>query len=109
MISINSKLTKIRDILNKACNHVYHYDALDKVEDYIVWAESGSGDNAYFDNKMEEYALTGTIDFFTKTEYNPIIDKIEEELTSNQISFFLNSVQYEEETKLIHYEWRFEI
>lgn len=109
MMNTNLKLKKIRNILTNICDHVYHYDALDKTNDYVVWAENGSGESLYLDDQMQYYAISGTIDFFTKKEYNSIIDDIETALTENKISFILNSVQYEEETKLIHYEWRFEI
>ena len=42
-------------------------------------------------------------------EYDELIDKIQDALNKNCISFNLNSVQYEDETGYIHYEWRFEI
>ena len=52
--------------------------------------------------------LTGTVDFFTLEEYDAIIDEIQDTLEGIEgLSWNLNSVQYEEETKFIHYEWMF--
>lgn len=109
-MNIVSKLKTIRDTLNLVGVDVSHYEAADKTKDYIVWYEDGQGGNLILNNRIEECVVSGTIHFFTKTEYNPIIDKIHDVLNENDdISFELDSVQFETETKLIHYEWRFEI
>lgn len=109
-MNIVSKLKTIRDTLNLVGVDVSHYEAVDKTKDYIVWYEDGSGDDLMIDNRNEQNVISGTIHFFTKTEYNPVIDVINDKLNENDdISFILNSVQFETETKLIHYEWRFEI
>ena len=76
---------------------------------YIVWAEDGEGDPLELDNNKVEQVITGTIDLFTKSEYDELIDTIQDALNQNSISFNLSSVQYETETEYIHYEWRFEI
>ena len=50
------------------------------------------------------------MDFFTLDEYDAIIDEIQDSLEGNEgLSWNLNSVQYEEDTKFIHYEWIFEV
>ena len=76
---------------------------------YIVWMEDGEGDSLHLNDKKNEQVITGTIDLFTKDEYDQLIDDIQNALSEADISFILNSVQYEEETEFIHYEWRFEI
>lgn len=106
---IIKKLKKLRDCLNNVNADVYHYNALNKEKDYIVWSEDGESGSLNADNLKLEQTITGTIDFFTKTEYNNIIDEIQKNLDLYCISYVLSSVQYEDETKLIHYEWRFEI
>lgn len=108
-MNLTSKLKKIRDTLNKVNVDVYHYDASNKDTNYIVWAESGEAGSFHSDNSKSEQVITGTIDYFTKEEYSKIIDDIQNALNDANISFVLNSVQYEEETKLIHYEWVFEV
>ena len=58
---------------------------------------------------MREQAITGTIDYFTKTEYDPAFTAIQAALTTLGISYRLNSVQYEVDTKYLHYEWVWEM
>ena len=92
------KLHKVKDALLTVTDTVFHYFAEDQLDRYIVWAESG-----------EVSSLGGTIDYFTKTDFDPNIDAIQNALKSAEISFLLESVQYEEETGYIHYEWKFEV
>lgn len=61
------------------------------------------------DNQKVGQVLSGTIDFFTRTENDPAIVEIQTALENAEISYYLNSVQYEEETRYIHYEWRWEV
>lgn len=53
--------------------------------------------------------MHGTIDYYTKEEGDLNVDKIQEVLSDRQVSFYLNSVQYEVETGFIHYEWGWEV
>ncbi len=83
---------------------VTHYRRLSKYP-YVVWAESGEENSFHADNKKVEQQLTGTVDLFTKTEFDTLADSIQEILDNEEISWRLDSVQYEEETNLIHYQW----
>lgn len=105
---ILNKLIKMRDILLQVTDSTYHYEALKKTDSYIVWAESGEGDSVHIDDVKDQQVIQGTIDYFTKAEYDSNIDLIQSTLNQNKISYILNSVQYEEETKYIHYEWIWE-
>ena len=60
-------------------------------------------------NKKEIQTIGGTIDYFTKQEEDPNVDKIQKELDNDGISYRLESVQYEEDTEYIHYEWVWEV
>ena len=102
------KLTDIRDLLLTVGVPVSHYHTL-KESKYIVWAEDGQSGSIHGDNCMEEQIMQGTIDYYTKTEYDTNVGKIQQALNDNEVSFRLNSVQYEEETNFIHYEWIFEV
>lgn len=88
---------------------VSHYEALKKTDKYIIWAEESESSSMEADNRKNEQAIQGTIDYFTKEDMDPIIDKIQAALNGACISFFLNSVQYEDETGYIHYEWVWEV
>ena len=89
---------------------VFRYFATGQTGNYIVWAEDGEGDTVHADGQKVERALTGTIDYFTKTENDPVVQQIEDVLDSDDgISWYLNSVQYEQDTGYIHFEWVWEV
>ena len=104
-----SKLKVIPETLKKVTDDVSHYEAAGKKDKYIVWAEDGEGSSVEGDNHKVNQSITGTIDYYTKEEMDETADKIQDALKRGNISFYLNSVQYEEETEYIHYEWVFEV
>ena len=65
---------------------VSHFERL-KSDRYFVWQEDGAGD------------------LFTKQEFDPWKEAFEKSLDDYGIAWYLNSVQYEEDTGFIHYEW----
>lgn len=108
-MSLLTKLRKIRDALNVLDADVGHYEHKGNKKKYIVWSEDGEGDSLHTDNEKDIQVLSGTVDLFTRDEYDPLIDAVQETFEKNGISYKLISVQYEEETKYIHYEWRVEV
>lgn len=93
----------------KVSDNVSHYEALNKTDKYIVWAEDSESSSLNADNKKEIQAIQGTIDYFTKKDNDTVVNEIQEALKAEKVSFHLNSVQYEEETGYIHYEWVWEV
>lgn len=62
------------------------------------------------DNRKQEQQISGTVDCFTQIEYDPLLDEIQEALDATEnVAWMLESVQYEDETKYIHYEWAFRV
>lgn len=108
-MSVITKLKTVRDALNDVHDNVNHYSSDSRGNEYIVWSEDGEGDSLHLDNSKNPQIITGTIDFFTTEEYSPVIDRIQKSLENSGITYVLNSVQYEDTTQYIHYEWRFEI
>lgn len=103
-------LQLIRDALNSIKGvSVSHYHAWKRNPPYIVWAEDGSGAQLSGDNRMVAQAIQGTIDLYTDKEGDPLVNQIQAALNTDQIALSLNGSGYEEETKLIHYEWIFEV
>lgn len=106
-MSLVSKAQKIRDALasvdNLKCYHL-HKPASIKAP-YAVWQEDSEGYSHYADNTKAEQVLTATVDYFTATEYDAMTDSIQSALSAAEIAWKLNSFQYEDETKLLHYEW----
>ena len=108
MISIR-RLEAIRDALVPLTDNVYHYWRPKMKAPYIIWQESStSGFQA--DNRKGEQAFSGTIDLFSKTEFDPLYDQIEEALSNvDGVTFSLSDATYEDETNLIHHSWEFTI
>ena len=109
MKTMLSKIRIIPELLKDIGAPVSHYEAMKKQDKYIVWAEDSEGSSVEGDDQKTNQSIQGTIDFYTKEDMDEIIDKIQEALVSNRVSFYLNSVQYEDETEFIHYEWVWEV
>lgn len=113
MKSLQANLKRIRDLLNatNASGKVYHYTKPDGVTaPWVVWQESGETDSFHADNHKDTQQVSGMIDCFTQNEYDPLLDQIQAALDlAPGVGWSLESVQYEDETKLIHYEWSFRI
>lgn len=77
-------------------------------ERYFVWQEDGAND-LEADGIHAEKSVTGTTDLFTKQEFDPWKDQFEAALDASGIAWYLNSIQYEEDTGFTHYEWVWEV
>lgn len=108
--------TKLMKGLHDELNSVegarfYHYRRPSNVKsEYGVWAEDGENNSFHSDNGKAEQQIHGTVDYYTLDEFNPVIDAIQQALENvTPGGWFLSSVQYEDDTNLIHYEWDFEV
>lgn len=108
MKSLNEILRGVKNALLTVTDEVYHYRRPpNPKEKYIVWAEDSEDGSFAAGNRTEEQQLHGTVDYYTLTEFDGNVDLIQEALYAAGIGFRINSVQYEDETNLIHYEWEF--
>ena len=74
--------------------------------DYGPYAED-SGEDFIADGKHIERGTVGYINYFTRDDSETPRTTIEEALNSINIQWNLNTVQYENDTGYIHYEWEF--
>lgn len=70
--------------------------------DYGVYAEDGAND-MMAGNAHAERATECSVDYFTRDDTGTPKDVIETALAP--FAWYLNSVQFEEDTGYIHYEW----
>lgn len=108
MKSIQTMIKRVGQLLALVTAECYHYTRpADITNKYIVWQEDGEDDSFSSGNRKSEQQIHGTIDYFTQDEYDPAVDEIQEALNAAEIGFRIDSVQYEDDTKLIHYAWEF--
>lgn len=104
-----SSLENVMNALLTVSDNVYHYTAPAGSERYIVWAEDSEYASLEADNYKPGQTIEGTIDLFTKDEDDPFFLEIPTALNAANVGWSLNSVQYEDETQFIHYEWLFRV
>lgn len=113
MKSLQTTLKSIRDALNgtSASGSVYHFNRpTNQPTHFVVWQEDSEIGSFHADNRKAEQQISGTVDCFTQIEYDPLLDEIQEALDATEnVAWMLESVQYEDETKYIHYEWQFRV
>lgn len=110
MIALQNKLRWFGTRIAEVCEHTYHYARPNNVSiPYAVWAEDSESGSFEADNRKAEQMISGSMNYFTEQEYDPVIDALQDCLDAVRAVWNLESVQYEPETGLIHYEWRWEI
>lgn len=72
---------------------------------YVVWSEDSEDGSFHSDNHKQEQAIRGYVDYFTRQEFDQTVDDIQEILNSQPVAWSLESVDYEDNTGLIHYRW----
>ena len=94
------------DFVNLPCD-ITHYRKTSQPP-FMVWAEDHEVNSFHGDNHKGEQAISGYIDYFTKTEFDQTVDQIQEILNDQEVGWTLMSVDYEDTTNLIHYRWSWE-
>lgn len=89
--------------------NVYHYWRPQMQAPFIVWAEAGEANDFHADNGKAEILLSVTIDVYTQTEFDELLDNVFEYLDGQKIPFTLDLVDFEEDTGLIHYSFTCEM
>lgn len=109
IVSVSEKLKIVKNVLvNVGGDNVFHYRRPAGTKRFVVWQEDAQETALHVNNASKEIVLTGTIDFFTPNEFDTLIDDITAAFSQSQrVKAQINSVQYEDQTGLIHYEWRF--
>lgn len=57
------------------------------------------------DNRQQEQALTGQVHLFTRRHASADMTAVQAALGDQEISWKLSAVQYERDTRLLHYTW----
>lgn len=115
MTLLTIKLKAIQAALVEVLPATFHYwrPINNDRTPFIVWAENGENSRLDVNNFKDLQAIGGNIDFYTKKEFDPLVDDIQSRLQGLQLKmpfgWVLDTVQYEDSTGLIHYSWAFEV
>lgn len=101
-------IEKIKEALLNLSENVYLYTAKGNQKvPYIVYGKDG--ENNLFGNDIRaERCDAGYVDLYTKQAKDKLIEAIPAALEAAGVAFYLNSVQFEDDTGLLHCEWRWE-
>lgn len=105
MTSLQSKLRQIGIAFALLTNTCYHYYRPVNTFPCIIWQEIGESGSFNADNAKREQRIVGTLDCFTKTEFDSLLDSIQGTFETLGLTWQLDTVQYETDTGLIHYTW----
>lgn len=105
MMSLQNKLRQMGEAFAAVTPKCFHYWRPVKEVPCLIWAESGEENSFHSNNHKSEQNIVGTVDLFTKTEFDSLADDVQNTLEEMGVTWMLESVQYEEETNLIHMEW----
>ena len=77
--------------------------------DYGVYALDGAADTVWGDNRIIHQAMEGTVDLYTHGPDMEQAKQIQTALDAAGVSWQLSSTQFEEDTRLTHWEWIFQM
>ncbi len=107
MRSVQVRLHNFYQMFSALPCDVRHYVRQSKYP-YMVWTEREEDSYHSLDanNRKAEQMINGTVDYFTKREFDSTVDTIQDILdAAESVAWYLDAVQYEDETGLIHYTW----
>ncbi len=103
-------LIEFRDLLNSLSVPFYHYDTVKKICPYGIWGETGqSGNTRHASNKTTAQVIEGFVEYFTKTEYDPVVDEIQSGFNDTHTPWRLEYVDYDYDNQVIIYRWQWQI
>ena len=89
---------------------VFHFFNPAPKGNYIVWSEDDTA-RAFADGVAGQKAVQGTTDYFTKTEYDPVVDAIDAAMNGIDRIYLDDGpmINYENASGYIHYTWIWEV
>lgn len=78
--------------------------------DYLVIGIDSEASSLQADDYKVNQAPQGTVDLFSKSNDREMMQSVQNVLnTFEGCAWYLNSVQYEDDTRLLHWEWVFSL
>lgn len=109
MLQLSELLRKLYEPFTELDCGVFHYKRHGSSLPYVIWAEDGEDGSFHADNLKQAQQVTGIVDLYTKTEFDTLADDIQAILISEGVGWVLRSIDYEDLTGLIHYQWAWRV
>lgn len=109
-MTLTTKLAKLGAALAGVVPNCWHYWRSNQTPPFCAWQEDRESSAFSGDNAKGEQEIEGVVEYYTPTEYDPVIDELQTAFTGmktevHSFGWRLDAVQYEEESGLIHYSW----
>lgn len=95
-------LQEFRDMLLTVTDAIYHFEAMQEKDEYIVWQEM-KGHSLHASDYRCEVAKKVQVDLYTKTEFSPTLDRLINVLIENDVAFEEPVPTYEADTSQFRY------
>ena len=101
-------LDNVKSALLTVMENVGHYKPMDDTFPRIVWAEDVQAGSRWAATRLLGQVIQGTADLFTKRENDPLFFQVQTAFDQAGIPYRINSIQYEDEEQIFHFEWVWE-
>lgn len=109
-MSTRNPIQELKDALISVGIPLSHGWAHKAKAPYLVWREDGGGDPLKANGKTAEHPIRGTVHLFEPEDLEESkYHKVERALNSIECAWDLSSIQHEQETGLVHFEWSWEV
>ena len=102
-------LFEFRDVLLTVGIPVYHLEADEEPDSFIVWSENGQGQTVWAGNRVALQLISGSLFYATKTEYDTTNEIIQDKLNEAGVQWRLVEIEYDKDTGYNIYEWAWTI
>lgn len=116
MMLLQAKLLIVQNALTSIDGlEVFHVHAgSEATVPYCVWNEDGEDSSLQSDNHKSEQSISGYVDYFTKTDFDPMVDAIQNALNSvDGLYWTYYSKSYGDPTSdnnnTLHYVWEWRL
>lgn len=108
-MNTHDRIQKLKDQLLTVGPTVYESWAHKAKTPYIVWLMNG-GSDLKANGRTQEQAISGTVHLFErKTAPESFFDGVQKALNRAECAWAISSIQHEQDTGLVHFEWSWEV
>ena len=109
-MSTIERINKLKENLLTATESLHEAWAHNAKAPYIVWFTEGAGEALRANGQTGEQPIRGVIHLFERTgTKDSKFTAVQDALNGCECAWRLESIQHEQETRLTHYEWVWEV